>query len=126
MWGILWGIWALALSYYDIRFRRLPDRLTLPAAVISLAVFSPTGLAWCGTYLVLAVLIGGIGGGDIKLALPLGMVVAHLGGLWAVLVAMVAASLITVVLTAALKPRRGCPHGPSMLLAATLVAMKLT
>ena len=71
--------WGCALIIYDIRFKRLPNYLTLPAALISLWWFSPVGLIWPGLYIALALATqrGSIGGGDLKLAIPLGMATAH-------------------------------------------------
>ncbi|AWB82962.1 prepilin peptidase [Corynebacterium yudongzhengii] len=104
-----------------MRHRRLPDPLTLPPGVAAIAVsavldveVTATGVVWPALYLLMGLIGGGIGGGDLKLAVPLGILVAAIGGLPAVLTAIVAAGLIST-LTAW---RSGTtPHGPAMILA---------
>ncbi|MDU4633087.1 prepilin peptidase, partial [Corynebacterium sp.] len=51
--GIVYCLWAAALSWWDFRHRRLPDWLTLPAAALSLVLANWGGLWWPGIYLVL-------------------------------------------------------------------------
>ena len=79
---MLFLAWGCALIVYDLRFKRLPNYLTLPAAALSLCWFSVAGLLWPGLYLLVALLsrARSIGGGDLKLAIPLGMVTAHAAG----------------------------------------------
>ncbi|BAU95973.1 signal peptidase [Corynebacterium suranareeae] len=121
--------WCVVLSAIDLKIRRLPDALTLPgAALINLwALFvSPSwimgGVMWAGVYLLTAVMLGGIGGGDIKFALGLGTAVASVG-FDALLVAIVGSSLISVLLCGILATVKGVkyakiiPHGPSMVIA---------
>ena len=74
---------AAAASATDIRTRRIPDWLTLPPVAVGLAAFA-WRLHWAGVGLwaagvggmamLLAVpwLLGGLGGGDFKMALALG------------------------------------------------------
>lgn len=130
--------WAAALCWWDLSARRLPNWLTLPAGVAAvLALFQypswAVGLVWPGVYLAQALLpgpAGRLGGGDIKLALPLGVGCAAVAGAAGVLAAMVIAGLVTLVAglicTAAGRDRnagrRGVPHGPAMLFAAAAVA----
>lgn len=139
--------WSVALVWWDVNHMRLPDWLTLPAGAIALAgcALEPQGLwglIWPGIYLLMAFAIpSGVGGGDIKLALPLGIVVAWAGGPVAVLATIVAASLLTVVVvvvagTAAQGTAGGSieaghgprelSHGPAMLAAAWLVGLTVT
>ncbi|MFR9841876.1 prepilin peptidase [Corynebacterium striatum] len=106
------------------RFKRLPDWLTLPAAVASLLFFEPAGLIWPGIYLALACWRGGVGGGDIKLAFPLGMWVTHECGVMGQLLAMMGASLSTAV-WGTLRKDSAPPHGPGMLIAAALCVIAL-
>ncbi|WP_245788312.1 prepilin peptidase [Amycolatopsis marina] len=153
--GILPGWWlpvplaltalGIPLVYADLRYRRLPDVLTLsayPILAFGLTVAAATGtrpgLLWRA--LVVAVLFGGahavvhalaptaLGAGDVKLAGSLGGVLGASG--WAA--ALVAAFLAAVVTSmfagvAALAGHRrwrsGIPHGPGLLLAVTLVAV---
>lgn len=130
--------WAATLCWWDLSARRLPNWLTLPAgAVAILAVFQYPSWAveiiWPGVYLAQALLpgpAGRLGGGDIKLAAPLGVGCAALAGTAGVLAAMVIAGLVTLgaglLCTAAGSGRkadhRGVPHGPAMLFAAAAVA----
>lgn len=130
--------WALVLCVYDIRQRRLPDFLTLPAGGLALAWMIFTlqwsglwGLIWPALYLVLAVLSHGhgMGGGDIKLAVPLGIVIAVYAGGFAVMVAIALTAVVAVVWAIGLrwKEHRQAlrfsdpPNGPAMLLATGVV-----
>lgn len=130
--------WALVLCVYDIRQRRLPDFLTLPAGGLALAWILLTlqwsglwGLIWPALYLVLAVLSHGhgMGGGDIKLAVPLGIVIAVYAGGFAVMVAIALTAVVAVMWGIGLrwKGHRQAlrfsdpPNGPAMLLATGVV-----
>nr|WP_230622945.1 MULTISPECIES: A24 family peptidase [Corynebacterium] len=117
------------MAVIDIKCRRLPDVLTLPGALL-INLWALTthpqwmlgGLFWAGIYFLTAVLVGGIGGGDIKLALGLGTAVAALG-MQALMVAIVGSSLISVLLGGIFAAVKGVkrpkfiPHGPSMVIA---------
>lgn len=122
--------WMAALSVVDIRQRRLPNRLTLPGALVILVVATAAGrgvpalvgaAALAGAYLVVHLLApAAMGAGDVKLALGLGALTAALGAeVWAL--AALAAPLVTVVWAVAARART-VPHGPSMCLA-TLLAV---
>ncbi len=133
MWGILllggavivtvW--WAVRLVLVDESQRRLPDHLTLPAALGAMTgalltdpVLVLGGLGWAGAYLFGR----GIGGGDVKLALSLGVLAAAAGGAAGVLAAAVTASAVTVARGVVTRGRT-VPHGPSMLVGALLVVV---
>ncbi|OFK68483.1 peptidase A24 [Corynebacterium sp. HMSC056F09] len=124
MGDVLFLAWGCALIVYDLRFKRLPNYLTLPAAVLSLWWFDPAGLLWPGLYILVALLsrAGSVGGGDLKLALPLGMVTAHAAGVLGVAFAMVGASLSTLLWGFMTQDRKPA-HGPGMLIAAALVVL---
>lgn len=122
--------WLAALSCYDIRERRLPNALTLTGAVAVLAVATVAGrgsAALAGTVALTAVYLvvhcaGGMGAGDVKLAIALGALTGCFGvGVW--FLAAVAAPLLTAVVGAVGRIRGGAdgtatvPHGPSMCLA---------
>ena len=110
--GIAGGLcWLLAMSAYDIAERRLPNWLTLPGAVLVLAVACAAGRG--GQALAAA-----MGGGDVKLAVGLGAMTGAFGvDVW--LLAALAAPLLTAVLALGVAARgnRTVPHGPSMCLA---------
>lgn len=122
--GIAAAAWSVALVLIDVSHRRLPDILTLPAAAAALVVCcaDPSGwwgLAWPAVYLALGT---GIGGGDVKLAVPLGVALALVGGIGAVLAAMLFSSVLTLAVLALVK-RQSAPHGPAMLAAAWMVGL---
>lgn len=131
------GFWCLCLAVVDSRCRRLPNALTLPGAAavfvaaaydgaVGRAVAGGLGLVlvYSATY---ALTRGGIGAGDVKLALPLGALAATSGATawWA---AAMSAQLITAVLAVitgsagrrAGRRDRSVPHGPSMCVATLL------
>jgi leader peptidase (prepilin peptidase)/N-methyltransferase len=127
-------LWAAALILSDVRYRRLPNVLTLPGAVVILAV-----AAWCGRgmpalagalglawlYLVVHLVIpAGLGAGDVKLALGVGGLTGAFGpDVW--LLAALAAPVLTAMLAAVLAvrdPTATVPHGPSMCVASLAAA----
>lgn len=118
----IFAVWSAALRASDMRWRRLPNPLTVPPALACLLVCitAPVlawGLVWPALYFVAG---KGIGGGDVKLAVTLGVVLMALGGLGAVLVAVALSGAATVVLGLALRLPR-LAHGPQMLGAAWAV-----
>jgi leader peptidase (prepilin peptidase)/N-methyltransferase len=133
------GWLGVALAAVDLAVCRLPDALTLPALPAALVLVAPLGpevvaraatgaaVAVVGHAAVHLVAPPAMGAGDVKLAGPLGAVLAAAS--WA---ALALAAVLAAVLTAALAVAGRCvgrlargaavPHGPSMLLAAWLVA----
>lgn len=138
-------VWMGVLAAIDIDVRRLPDRWTLPAWLVSptllagCAVATGDWSAWlvalaCGVgnglvYLLLAVANpAGLGLGDVKAAVPLGMLTGWFG--WpATLAAFLLAFLLGLLvgLVVALRTGEGrkatFPFGPAMLGAACLVVV---
>lgn len=131
------GWLAVAAGAVDVLHRRLPDALTLPALPLALLLLAPLGpevvlragmgavLAFAAYAAVHLAAPAALGAGDVKLAAPLGAVLA--GVSWEVLVvAGVLAAIFSgaaAVVLLAVRGRRGVlPHGPSMLLAGLLVA----
>lgn len=117
-------VWLVALSWYDIRQRRLPNLLTLPGAGVILVVAAGTGrgvpacagaAALAALYLLVHLMApAGMGAGDVKLAIGLGALAGCFGAaVW--FLAALAAPLLTAVVGLVL--RRAVPHGPSMCLA---------
>jgi leader peptidase (prepilin peptidase) / N-methyltransferase len=131
------GWLAVAAGAVDLRHHRLPDALTLPALPLALLLLAPLGpevvlragvgavLAFAAYAAVHLAAPAALGAGDVKLAAPLGAVLAGVswealvvGGVLAAIVSGAAAVVLLVV-----RGRRGVlPHGPSMLLAGLLVA----
>jgi leader peptidase (prepilin peptidase) / N-methyltransferase len=119
-------LWMATLTGYDIRQRRLPNRLTLPGfAVIMLAAagsgHGPAAALGAGLLAAVYLLVhvaapAAMGAGDVKLALGLGALTGCFGGgVW--LLAAIGAPLLTAVI--GLVARLGwsattVPHGPSM------------
>lgn len=122
--------WLAVLSCYDIRQHRLPNALTLTGAAAILAVAGlagrgPSALAGAAALaaiylLVHAVAPGGMGAGDVKLALGVGALTGCGGvGVW--FLAALAAPLLTALVGVLARVRRAgptVPHGPSLCLAA--------
>ncbi|OKH85976.1 peptidase A24 [Mycobacterium sp. ST-F2] len=132
------GIWMTALSFYDLRERRLPNWLTLPGAgaLLAAGVVSGRGsaalagaAALFGMYLVIHVLSPrAMGGGDVKLALGLGALTGMFGAdVW--VLAAIGAPLLSAAYAVVVLLRhdsRTVPHGPSMCVAsAAAVALAL-
>ncbi|KQU02964.1 hypothetical protein ASG56_19260 [Rhodococcus sp. Leaf7] len=133
------GYWCVCLSLVDYSCRRLPDMLTLTGAgaVLAAAVwdgFFVAALVGGGLLVAMYVAVylvsrGGVGFGDVKLALPLGAFAASAGGSSWSAAAMLAPTATAVLGVAGSGAGRGSsgpvdravPHGPSMC-AATLVA----
>ncbi|MBO0854030.1 MAG: prepilin peptidase [Nocardia sp.] len=141
--------WSLLLAMIDLRIRRLPNALTLPGAIVIVAVatlggrgaVAAAGAALLAVPYLLVHIVGpaACGAGDVKLALGTGAAAAC-GGAQCWTWAALGAPLLTAAAAAALLirrrvvrgPRAGArhgprapvtvPHGPSMCLA-TLVAL---
>ena len=129
----LWGFLLVALMWIDLDFQLLPDALTFPGTLLALgaALLSPGGahrallgvLAGSGTLWTLAWVwlrvrkIEGMGGGDIKLAAMLGVVLGWQLTLLTLLLAALAGTLWGGLLMA-----RGKGHGKTALPFGTLLA----
>jgi leader peptidase (prepilin peptidase) / N-methyltransferase len=122
-------LWMAALTGYDVRQRRLPNRLTLPgfAVVMLVAAGSGHGLAAAlgaaaltAAYLLVHLLAPtAMGAGDVKLALGLGALTGCFGAdVW--LLAAIAAPVLTAVVGMVARvgwAAKTVAHGPSMCLA---------
>jgi prepilin peptidase CpaA len=83
--AVLAGVWALALSAYDLRCRLLPNYLTLGGAAVALAARGLAG-GWAGLmdgaaagavaggFLLLPFLMRGAGAGDVKMLFAAGAI----------------------------------------------------
>jgi leader peptidase (prepilin peptidase)/N-methyltransferase len=136
---------AVPLVVTDLRHRRLPDALTLPAypgAAIVLAAAAALGGGWhllagaalgavalFGLYAAVHQLCpGALGLGDVKLSGSLGATLGALG--WPSLVLATWLAAVLTLLLRVLAPRRisrrwaeGIPHGPGLLAATCMVAL---
>lgn len=118
-------VWLTALTVYDLRWRRLPNWLTLPGAAVILvgAVLAgrgtPAALGAAALFTLYAathlLAPAAMGAGDVKLALGVGGLTGAFGAdVW--LLAAMAAPLLTAICALATLTRRDrtVPHGPSM------------
>ena len=122
-------VWLITLSGFDIRQRRLPDRLTIPGAAVILGGATITGnglpaalggVALFAVYAAVHLIApAAMGAGDVKLAIGLGALAGTFGAdVW--ILATLGASLLTAVLAVCCLLRgagSSVPHGPSMCLA---------
>jgi len=130
--GVCVLVWFVVLCWYDVRERRLPNRLTVPGAVAVLTcaavaghgVSAAVGAATLfGIYLALHLIVPtGMGAGDVKLAIGIGALTGAFGvDVWAL--AAMAAPLMTAVwaiLARLVSAERTVPHGPSMCVTAAV------
>jgi leader peptidase (prepilin peptidase) / N-methyltransferase len=139
------GAIGVALAAIDIAVQRLPDRLTLPAYPILIALLGAAALlsgdaaalgrallgclALSGCFLVLALVRPGhLGGGDIKLAGLTGLVLGWLG--WPALItgaalAFVLSAIVSLALLAARRVtlRSAMSFGPFLVAGTVLAAL---
>jgi leader peptidase (prepilin peptidase)/N-methyltransferase len=138
--------WTVPLAIADIRTRRLPtamvNRLLAGLVVLSLVgglvsgsvlsiIWSFIGAAAFGGLLVAVRLAAGdaLGGGDVRLAVPLGWFLGRLALRWTDIVALIAMALLVsavgALLTSAVRRRWREPlaFGPWLCLGALLVGM---
>lgn len=133
--GGLMLAWLVALSWYDVRQRRLPNLLTLLGAAVILLVAVVAGrdlsalagaVALAGVYLLVHLAApAAMGAGDVKLAIGLGGLAGCFGvEVW--FLAALAAPMLTALcgVVGMVRGMRTVPHGPSMCLA-TAVAVGL-
>jgi len=124
------AVLAVAATATDVLAGRLPDRLTLPALPVGMALLVPLGPVAVAQALGGAVLLGGVhaavhlaapaalGAGDVKLAAVLGAPVGAGSPVALVLLPVLAAGVLLV--GAAASRRRRVPFGPALLLAAAV------
>lgn len=123
--GLVVG-WLALLSVHDLRHRRLPNALTLPGAVLILAVAVLAGrgipaVLGAGALSLLYLVVhlidpAALGAGDVKLAIGLGALTGAYGAeVW--FLAALGAVLLTAAAGIVVVIVRGgttLPHGPSM------------
>ncbi|WP_258957141.1 prepilin peptidase [Rhodococcus globerulus] len=121
--GLAFVWWCVAVSIVDVSVRRLPNSFTAAGYAVVLGVSAWSGGLWTalmGSVLLAAIHLvlhlispGSLGGGDVKLALPLGAITG-LGGAQVWLLSAFLAPVITLVVAVLLARRSQVPHGPSM------------
>jgi len=123
----LFGLLLAAVAVYDARHRRIPNVVTYPAIVAGtgLALVQPLGPWW--TFIIagaaagvsigaLALLTGGMGLGDAKLAVVVGLLLGWPSVLLGLFVAFAAGAVVGVALTVAGRLGRGesLPFAPAL------------
>lgn len=145
--GVILGLWLLALvlliilAVYDLRWMLLPDKVMLPVFIVAVALAGSRALethSWValrgpilaaavtgGAFLAIAVFSKGrgMGGGDIKLAVVMGLLLGLRGTAVAMMIAFDVAGILAVTLIILKKRGRRdqMPFGP-FLVGGTIVA----
>ena len=97
--GIFFALLLLA-SVFDIRKRMIPDSVCLLIALTGLIGFEPVklfGILTALPLLLAALLLGGMGGGDIKLMAASGLVLGFQRGMAAMVIGLTALLLFHVI-----------------------------
>lgn len=119
----------LVISYWDIREKRIPDRMILPAILLAAVAmfFTPgwktalIGAAVGGAIMLVPMFVMGSHGGmgDVKLAVFIGLILGFPGILPALVVAYLTASLLWIgVLLKKWNRKTRVPFGPFLALGA--------
>ncbi|MDG3011273.1 prepilin peptidase [Rhodococcus sp. D2-41] len=133
LWWLVPTWWAVALTVIDLHERRLPDALTLPAAAVALLYAAATGTGGAAvlgalTLFVVYLLVhlarpAALGGGDVKLALPVGALTGAAGAsTWLLAAVLATAATAAAGLVALALRHHGAriAHGPGMCAGAIL------
>lgn len=135
--GMMWLVLAflLLVMLTDIQYRLIPDMLTLPAIALILvwgwfqperdALWVGGGLAlfvFLGTYLTSA---GQLGGGDVKLAVFLGLLLGFPDILWSFFLGAISGTLLLLYLRRAHPKQAHIPYAPFLCVSAWLVLLQL-
>ncbi|WNV84179.1 A24 family peptidase [Umezawaea sp. Da 62-37] len=127
------GWLAVLLTATDLLHRRLPDALTLPAYPVAVALLVPAGgqvvlraavggLLLGAAHLVVRLLApSALGGGDVKLAAPLGAVLGAVSYAAVPIGALLACAFTLLVALA--RPNGGIPHGPGLLASTWVISV---
>ena len=129
--GVLLAL-AAGASYTDIRTRRIPDGLTLTAALLGVALalagdglsgggWALAGLAVGGIFLLPAVALGYVGGGDMKLLAAAGALLGPMGAVRAILLGAILGGIWAVGWLLARGDRKASlPYGPPLAVGAVI------
>jgi len=124
---IIESSFLITIFFYDLIYKEIPDRLSLPAIAIAiggglaLGTVTPLsmligGVALAGFFLIQFVLSKGkwVGGGDIRLGAFMGVLLGWKLGLFALIAAYIIGSLISITLLIQKKVSRktAVPFGP--------------
>lgn len=109
--GMFLAIPIVVLIYYDFKYRRLPNIITVPLAIIGLVyafyqgdiINSMVAAVLLFAVFLLFALKGYMGGGDIKMAAALGIWLGYPNSIWVVC----SACVLGVVTTMVVKARQG-------------------
>lgn len=137
--GWQWGVSVLTLQYCvltlaliiavgtDLSHREIPDQVSLGASVV-LCVIALVALNWegiLGGFILFALLFlvavasrGGMGGGDIKLALAIGLALGWQLGLVTLAVAFLVGGVFAIALLVRGKRGKALPFGPFLAIGA--------
>lgn len=135
--GALGAAFLIVLSYWDIKYRRIPARLLTPALILLLtfrAFFAPATLpdailggllGWALFWLLARLGDGDLGGGDVKLAGLVGVLTGLTGVIPALLLGMAAGGVMAAILLAdgRAKLDDALPYAPAMSLGAISVML---
>lgn len=123
----------VAVSLVDLKYHLIPDVLTLPAMLIlGVAAYwrVPSGAFWAGGGFALVTFVGpyllrpgGLGGGDVKLAVVIGLLLGFPTLVWALLIGAVSGAAVLLGLNwgRAATARVVIPYGPFLCLGALLM-----
>lgn len=127
MFYIIESALLMTIFFYDLKFKVIPDRLSLPAIILAIAgglilqTVAPLsmiigGIAIGGFFFLQFMLSKGkwVGGGDIRLGLLMGVLLGWQFGLFALISAYIIGSLVSIALLIQKKVSRktAIPFGP--------------
>jgi prepilin signal peptidase PulO-like enzyme (type II secretory pathway) len=125
----------LLVAVVDWRYQIVPNALLYPAAALLLVgrlllfgladamIALCAGAGGLGFFLLVAVISsGGIGGGDVKLAGVVGLLVSFPGVLWAVILAILTGGIVAILLVVAGR-RDPLPYAPYLCIGALLIVI---
>lgn len=104
--GIAVMLLLFACTYTDIKKREIPDILCALTALAGFIGFNPDnlwGLSVALVYLILAVILGGIGGGDVKLFAALSIGIGFVGSIALLLISLLSMLIFYAVYAAVYK-----------------------
>jgi leader peptidase (prepilin peptidase)/N-methyltransferase len=106
--SMILGSLLIVVSFIDLKHRIIPNIVVMITLIIGI-IFSFIGdisfstsvlgmIVGGGLLFIFAIIPGAIGGGDIKLMFALGAYLGHIKILWALILAFIVASIISIIL----------------------------